>query len=86
MKINVLHHCSPLKKASEFCDILTILRWFLKLSHSAVAVPHHCRPLYMYSILYFYPKFSLFYYADLLYLPAGIRIITSLHLLALLQI
>ncbi len=47
MKINVLHHFGPWKKPCEFHGILTILRWFLKQSHSAVAVPHHCRPLYM---------------------------------------
>ncbi len=33
------------KKTWEFCGILTILRWFLKLSHSALAVPHYCCPL-----------------------------------------
>ncbi len=35
-----------MEKNCEFRGFLTILRWFLKLSHSAVAVPHHCRPLY----------------------------------------
>ncbi len=42
-------YCTTLvhgKNPCEFCGILTFLRWFLKLSHSAVAVPHHCRPLY----------------------------------------
>ncbi len=34
-----------IKKRCQFRGILTILRWFLKLSHSAVAVPHNCRPL-----------------------------------------
>ncbi len=47
MTINVLHHGSQWKKNSEFRGIRTFLKWFLKLSHSAVAVLHHCRPLYM---------------------------------------
>ncbi len=52
MKINILHHFSPWKKYCECCGILTIFRSVLKLSHSAVAVPHHCRPLYMHVLLY----------------------------------
>ncbi len=41
---------SPWKKKTEFQGILRIWRWFMKLSHSAVTVPHHCRPLYNYII------------------------------------
>ncbi len=45
-QMNVLLHVSPRPTSCEFHYILTTLRWFWKLSHSAVAVPHHCRPLY----------------------------------------
>ncbi len=44
-QMNMLLHFSPRHTSCEFNDILTTLRWFGKLSHSAVAVPHHCRPL-----------------------------------------
>ncbi len=30
------------KNPCEFHGIVAILRWFLQLSHAAVAVPHHC--------------------------------------------
>ncbi len=44
-QMTMLLHFSPRHTSCEFHDILRTLRWFWKLSHSAVAVPHHCRPL-----------------------------------------
>ncbi len=46
-QMNMLLHLSPRHTSCKFHDILTILRWSLKLSHSAVPVPHHSQPLYM---------------------------------------
>ncbi len=52
-KINVLHHFSPWKNTCEFHGILTILRWFLKLSLSHTTVVH-CN-INMYKMLIYYP-------------------------------
>ncbi len=49
-QMNMLLHCSPRHTSCEFHDILATLRWFWELAHSAVAVPHHCHPLYMRNI------------------------------------
>ncbi len=46
-QMNMLLHFSPRHTSCKFHYILRTLRWFWKLSHSAVAVPHHCRPLYI---------------------------------------
>ncbi len=45
-QMNMLLHVSPRHTSCKFHDILTTLRMFWKLSHSAVTVPHNCRPLY----------------------------------------
>ncbi len=40
-----------MEKNCEFRGILTILRWFLKLSHSAVAVPQLSSTVIMYAYM-----------------------------------
>ncbi len=47
--------CMPWTKVKShvhLCHILTVVKWFWKQSHSAVAVPHHCCPLHIKSKSY----------------------------------